>query len=105
MTQNSEDHIITGLVEQGFFNESKISTGACCVKVALRIRPQQPMERANDCKDCLRQLGTQDLTIGKERNFQFDRVFGQTSAQKDLFDVCIHNLILGCFEGYLYYQI
>lgn len=39
------------------------------------------------------------LQIGA-KEFFFDRVFDQQSNQQDLFDVCAHNLVLGCFGGY-----
>ncbi len=39
------------------------------------------------------------LQIGA-KEFFFDRVFDQQSNQEDLFDVCAHNLVLGCFGGY-----
>lgn len=39
------------------------------------------------------------LQIGS-KEFYFDRVFDQESNQEDVFDVCAHNLVLGCFLGY-----
>lgn len=39
------------------------------------------------------------LQIGT-KEFYFDRVFDQDSYQESLFDVCAHNLVLGCFSGY-----
>lgn len=39
------------------------------------------------------------LQIGS-KEFLFDKVFEQESNQEDIFDVCAHNLVLGCFSGY-----
>lgn len=39
------------------------------------------------------------LIIG-EKQFTFDRVFASDSEQREVFDVCSRNLVLGCFAGY-----
>jgi kinesin family member 27 len=42
----------------------------------------------------------QEIVIGKERIFKFDRVFAGNSSQQEVYDDCIKDLVLGCFEGY-----
>ena len=92
---------MTKFIDNGFFNDKQHTiASSCCVKVALRIRPQLPMEKNNDCKDCVVQTSTTELSIGNDRLFTFDRTFGQNSNQHDIFDICIKNLILGCFDGF-----
>jgi kinesin family protein 4/21/27 len=39
------------------------------------------------------------LQIGS-KEFLFDKVFDTESSQEEIFDVCAHNLVLGCFAGY-----
>jgi kinesin family protein 4/21/27 len=38
--------------------------------------------------------------MGKDRAFTFDKVFDINTRQADVFDVCVKNLVLGCFQGY-----
>ena len=40
------------------------------------------------------------LVIGKDRAFTFDKVFDIGTRQQDVFEVCVKNLVLGCFQGY-----
>lgn len=42
----------------------------------------------------------QEIIIGNERSFKFDRVFKESSAQEEVYDECIKDLVVGCFEGY-----
>ena len=58
------------------------------------------LKEAGGPKTCV-EVSDQDkkLTIG-EKSFQFDRVFSTDSEQKEMFDVCARNLVLGCFAGY-----
>ena len=61
------------------------------------------LKEAGGPKTCV-EVSDQDkkLTIG-EKSFQFDRVFSTDSEQKEMFDVCARNLVLGCFAGYNLY--
>jgi hypothetical protein len=105
MLESNHLHAINNINENGFFNEKQVaSSTSCCVKVALRIRPQLPMEKNSDCKDCVTQINNTEISIGKDRLFTFDRTFGQNSRQIDVFEICIKNLILGCFEGYIHHS-
>jgi hypothetical protein len=40
------------------------------------------------------------VKIGKDRAFTFDAAFGIDSSQEDVFEICVKNQILGCFQGY-----
>ena len=40
------------------------------------------------------------LRIGATAEFSYDRVFGQSSSQDEIYEICSRNLILGCFSGY-----
>jgi hypothetical protein len=84
-------------VPDGFFADINNSQ-ACSVRVAVKSRPllgRELFERQSIC------LETDDVantvTIGKDRCFTFDKVFGIGSAQEDVFEFCVKNLVLGCF--------
>jgi hypothetical protein len=40
------------------------------------------------------------LVIGKDRTFTFDKVFDIATNQEQVFELCVKNLVLGCFQGY-----
>ena len=41
------------------------------------------------------------LTGSEEnRRFTFDATFGHTSSQADIYEKCVKNLVLGCFQGF-----
>ena len=40
------------------------------------------------------------VKTNEAKEYVFDKVFGETSTQSDIFDSCIENLVEGCFEGY-----
>jgi hypothetical protein len=40
------------------------------------------------------------VVIGKDRSFTFDRAFDLNSAQAEVFELCVKNLVLGCFAGF-----
>lgn len=40
------------------------------------------------------------MVIGKDRSFTFDRAFDLNSAQAEVFELCVKNLVLGCFAGF-----
>ena len=52
-------------------------------------------EKASICLETDDQLNT--ITIGKDRCFTFDKVFGMNSCQEEVFESCVKNLVLGCF--------
>lgn len=55
-------------------------------------------ESPSICTKCYEQEN--QLVIGKDRAFTFDKVFDIGTKQQDVFDVCVKNLVLGCFLGY-----
>jgi hypothetical protein len=43
---------------------------------------------------------TSTVTIGAEKVFTYDACFGLESQQEEVFETCVKNLVLGCFQGY-----
>ncbi|XP_077460180.1 kinesin-like protein KIF21B isoform X3 [Stigmatopora argus] len=77
------------------------SLGDCCVKVALRIRPQMAKEKIEGCHVCTMVTpGEPQVLLGKDKAFTYDFVFDIDSEQQSIYHACVHKLIEGCFEGY-----
>ncbi|XP_035857896.1 kinesin-like protein KIF21B isoform X8 [Sander lucioperca] len=75
--------------------------GDCCVKVALRIRPQMAKEKIEGCHVCtLVTPGEPQVLLGKDKAFTYDFVFDIDSEQQYIYQTCVYKLIEGCFEGY-----
>ncbi|XP_056885835.1 kinesin-like protein KIF21B isoform X5 [Takifugu flavidus] len=75
--------------------------GDCCVKVALRIRPQMAKEKIEGCHVCtLVAPGEPQVLLGKDKAFTYDFVFDVDSEQQSIYQACVYKLIEGCFEGY-----
>ncbi|KAG2466284.1 KIF27 protein, partial [Polypterus senegalus] len=71
------------------------------VRVAVRVRPLLPKEIFRHQHVCVRIVpNTQQVIIGKDRAFTFDFVFGQKSAQDQVYATCIKPLVLSFIEGY-----
>ena len=71
------------------------------VKVALRIRPLTPREKAEACTECLRTIvGQQQIILGKDKCFTFDYVFSQLSPQIELYASTVQPLLATLFKGY-----
>jgi hypothetical protein len=71
------------------------------VRVAVRARPlvsKELIESPNIIVKCYDQ--DNQLVIGKDRAFTFDKVFDIGTQQEDVFEICVKNLVLGCFQGY-----
>lgn len=71
------------------------------MRVALRVRPlvgRELYESPNICVTCYPE--SDQLIIGKDRTFTFDKVFDIPSRQQAIFDGCVKNLVLGCFAGF-----
>ena len=87
-------------VADGFFADINNSQ-ACSVRVALKCRPLLGRELCERQQICIEaDEGANTITIGKDRLFTFDKVFGINSKQVDVFENCVKNLVLGCFQGY-----
>jgi kinesin family member 21 len=88
-----------------------------CLKICLilfRIRPQNTREKAAEEKVCI--FISQDepqITIGPDKSFTYgffffkfpyefylDYVFSDQSTQESVYNQCIHNLLVGAFDGY-----
>ncbi|XP_043977332.1 kinesin-like protein KIF21B isoform X3 [Gambusia affinis] len=77
------------------------SQSDCCVKVALRIRPQMAKEKIEGCHVCtLVTPGEPQVLLGKDKAFTYDFVFDIDSEQQHIHQTCVYKLIEGCFEGY-----
>ncbi|KAL3145648.1 hypothetical protein ABBQ32_003187 [Trebouxia sp. C0010 RCD-2024] len=71
------------------------------VKVAVRARPLVARERAVGAKACLlTEEGRSRVTIGRDRTFTFDHVFGPSSEQEQVYNHCVSQLVDSCFSGY-----
>lgn len=112
--QNDNDYEETQTNPDGFFVDTKSAVifqilphiaisfvylqSACSVRVALRVRPlvgRELYESPNICITCYPE--SDQLVIGKDRAFTFDKVFDIGTAQYDVFNTCVKNLVLGCF--------
>ncbi|KAM7050190.1 kinesin-like protein KIF21B isoform 2-T2 [Molossus nigricans] len=75
--------------------------GDCCVKVAVRIRPQLSKEKIEGCHICTSVTpGEPQVLLGKDKAFTYDFVFDLDSWQEHVYATCVRRLIEGCFEGY-----
>ncbi|XP_068455089.1 kinesin-like protein KIF21B isoform X3 [Clinocottus analis] len=73
----------------------------CCVKVALRIRPQMAKEKIEGCHVCtLVTPGEPQVLLGKDKAFTYDFVLDTDSEQQHIYRACVHELIEGCLHGY-----
>lgn len=88
----------TELNEDGFFWDT--GTGACSVRVALRVRPLIEHEKQNGKIWVETYSEDNQIVIGKERSFTFDKVFGINWPQEPIFEICVKNLVLGWFKGF-----
>ncbi|XP_044530853.1 kinesin-like protein KIF21B [Gracilinanus agilis] len=77
------------------------SQGDCCVKVAVRIRPQLSKEKIEGCHICTSVTpGEPQVLLGKDKAFTYDFVFDLDTWQEQIYTACVGKLIEGCFEGY-----
>ncbi|XP_070257214.1 kinesin-like protein KIF21B isoform X4 [Myotis yumanensis] len=75
--------------------------GDCCVKVAVRIRPQLSKEKIEGCHICTSVTpGEPQVLLGKDKAFTYDFVFDLDTWQEHVYATCVRRLIEGCFEGY-----
>ncbi|XP_010631220.1 kinesin-like protein KIF27 isoform X2 [Fukomys damarensis] len=71
------------------------------VKVAVRVRPLLCKEVLHNHQVCVRVIpNTQQIIIGRDRVFTFDFVFGKSSTQDEVYNMCIKPLVLSLIEGY-----
>uniref|UniRef100_A0A452F266 Kinesin family member 21B n=1 Tax=Capra hircus TaxID=9925 RepID=A0A452F266_CAPHI len=75
--------------------------GDCCVKVAVRIRPQLSKEKIEGCHICTSVTpGEPQVLLGKDKAFTYDFVFDLDTWQEQVYSTCVSKLVEGCFEGY-----
>ncbi|KAL0020541.1 hypothetical protein WJX79_010459 [Trebouxia sp. C0005] len=71
------------------------------VRVAVRARPLVAKERASGARPCIfTEEGRARVTVGQDRVFTFDHVFGPTAKQEQVYRHCAQQLVEGCFAGY-----
>ena len=82
--QDHEDYHETQTNPEGFFNDTKAAVPtfvlfvqtACSVRVAVRVRPLVARELYESPAICIQCYNESDqLVIGKDRAFTFDKVF------------------------------
>ena len=64
----------------------------CRVQVALRVRPLSTKEAIEDSKSCVRVAPHGDpnqLMIGTNKLFTFDKVIGPEQGQSDVYSGCV----------------
>lgn len=69
-----------------------------------------PREMTADYRPCVEIKSDTDIVIGTDksltndknncREYKYDRVFKEDSPQNDVYEHCIKDLVLSCFEGY-----
>lgn len=71
------------------------------MRVAVRVRPLVGRELFESPTICIKTYPEDNqLVIGKDRTFTFDKTFDIGTQQQDVFDICVKNLVLGCFQGF-----
>ena len=71
------------------------------VKVTLRIRPFSDQENEQECRKCLTKTANQEqIKIGKEKLYTFDKVYSESSTQNQLYEQEVQPLVKMLFQGY-----
>lgn len=71
------------------------------VKVACRVRPLSNREKMHQHQPCVKiSADTNQIVIGKDKQFTFDYVIPPKVNQADLYEQCVKGLVHGLFEGY-----
>jgi hypothetical protein len=76
------------------------------VRVMVRCRPLLPRELVGGSVGRATMKMSTDMKqmqIGESRDvkvYNFDRVFDEKCNQETVYDVCVRNLVEGCFSGY-----
>lgn len=64
------------------------------VKVAVRIRPLNEIEKISSSSECVSILpDSNQIIVGSESSFTFDHVFDQNSTQLDIYNACVDELL------------
>ncbi|OMH80381.1 Kinesin-like protein KIF21A, partial [Zancudomyces culisetae] len=71
------------------------------VNVALRIRPLSKKETGRGDKSCVKVIpGTQQVTIGGDRSFTFDKIYSAKDTQAQVYEESVKPMIERFLEGY-----
>ncbi|XP_024518424.1 chromosome-associated kinesin KIF4A isoform X1 [Selaginella moellendorffii] len=71
------------------------------VRVAVRARPLIEKEVVDKCQECVSYSADgREVVLGKDRRFTFDHVFCPTTAQEEVYRVCVKPLVESCVAGY-----
>ncbi|KAH7373367.1 hypothetical protein KP509_17G051700 [Ceratopteris richardii] len=71
------------------------------VRVAVRARPLLEKEIQENCQECVTYSSDRsEVTVGKERRFTFDHVFGPHVGQEEVYMACVKPLVESCIAGY-----
>ncbi|KAL9926598.1 kinesin-like protein KIF21A isoform 2-T2 [Glossina fuscipes fuscipes] len=73
----------------------------CSVRVAIRIRPQNSREIIDMCRICTSVTPSEpQINLGVDKAFTFDYVFDTDTAQPDIYQNCVEQLVEGALRGY-----
>ncbi len=80
---------------------SNVPANEVAVKVACRVRPLSSREKMHQHQPCVRiAADTNQIVIGKDKQFTFDYVIPPKVNQSDLYEQCVKGLVNGLFDGY-----
>lgn len=68
--------------------------------MAIRVRPMISKELMNNESSCIEFKSDSEIVIDGNRSYKFDRVFREDSPQVEVYNHCIRDLVLSCFDGY-----
>ncbi|XP_030383515.1 kinesin-like protein KIF21A isoform X2 [Scaptodrosophila lebanonensis] len=81
--------------------DNEIDDSDCSVRVAVRIRPQNPRELIDMCRICTTVIpGEHQIILGSDKAFTFDYVYDTSSIQADIYNECVARLVEGALNGY-----
>ena len=70
------------------------------MRVALRVRPLSSKEIHENSRVCISTNEQHNqVTLGKNTT-TFDKTFDMGATQQSVFETCVKNLVLGCFNGF-----
>jgi len=82
-------------------NAHNNDTDACCVQVAVRVRPLLPLEGDDEtCVTVFSENKSIQIGGGSHGRFTFDHVFDTASTQPELYACRVAPLVVSCLEGY-----
>ncbi|EGR29940.1 kinesin motor domain protein, partial [Ichthyophthirius multifiliis] len=68
-------------------------------QVAVRIRPFIPRELVESEQSCIKCATTTKLIIGKDKEFDFDKIYDQDSSQQKIYEETVQDLVVKFFQG------